>query len=93
MKSKKAPSRVSQLACFYTQATDPDSGDNGRLRYSLVNQQTNEFDIDEDTGQVFAVSVAGKAGTFLLEVQAADQGTEQLTARTTVEVGRLVSYI
>ncbi|XP_010132124.1 PREDICTED: protocadherin Fat 4-like [Buceros rhinoceros silvestris] len=86
VKSKKAPSRVPQIACFYTQATDPDSGDNGRLRYSLVNQHTNEFDIDENSGQVFAVSVAGKAGTFPLEVQAADQGTRQLTARTTVEV-------
>ncbi|NWR55610.1 CAD87 protein, partial [Bucorvus abyssinicus] len=65
---------------------DPDSGDNGLLRYSLVNQQTSEFDIDENTGQIFAVSVAGKAGTFPLEVQAADQGTRQLTARTTAEV-------
>ncbi|XP_075004052.1 protocadherin Fat 4-like [Calonectris borealis] len=68
------------------QATDPDSGDNGRLLYSLVNNQMNEFDIDENTGQIFTVSVAGKAGTFYLEVQAADQGTRRLTARTTVNV-------
>ncbi|KAF1406208.1 Protocadherin Fat 4, partial [Spheniscus humboldti] len=65
---------------------DPDSGDNGLLLYSLVNNQTNEFDIDENTGQIFTVSVAGKAGTFYLEVQAADQGTGRLTARTTVNV-------
>ncbi|NXV82133.1 FAT4 protein, partial [Atlantisia rogersi] len=65
---------------------DPDSGDNGLLLYSLVNDQPNEFDIDENTGQIFTVSVAGKAGTFHLEVQAADQGTRQLTARTTVNV-------
>ncbi|NXL74518.1 FAT4 protein, partial [Leptocoma aspasia] len=65
---------------------DPDSGDNGLLLYSLVRGQTNEFDINENTGQIFTISVAGKAGTFNLEVQAADQGTRQLTARTTVSV-------
>ncbi|NWX24310.1 FAT4 protein, partial [Aegotheles bennettii] len=65
---------------------DPDSGDNGLLLYSLVNNQTSEFDIDENTGQIFTVSVAGKAGTFYLEVQAADQGTRRLTAQTTVNV-------
>ncbi|NWQ60834.1 FAT4 protein, partial [Neopipo cinnamomea] len=65
---------------------DPDSGDNGLVLYSLVNHQTNEFDINENTGEIFTVSVAGKAGTFYLEVQAADQGTRRLTARTTVNV-------
>ncbi|NXN81232.1 CAD87 protein, partial [Bombycilla garrulus] len=65
---------------------DPDSGDNGLVLYSLVSGQTDEFDIDEHTGQIFTVSVAGKAGTFNLEVQAADQGTTSLTARTTVNV-------
>ncbi|NXE77241.1 FAT4 protein, partial [Cochlearius cochlearius] len=65
---------------------DPDSGDNGLLLYSLVNNQTNEFDINENTGQIFTVSVAGKAGMFCLEVQAADHGTRRLTARTTVNV-------
>ncbi|NWU02689.1 FAT4 protein, partial [Urocynchramus pylzowi] len=65
---------------------DPDSGDNGHLQYSLVRGQTNEFDINENTGQIFTVSVAGKTGTFYLEVQAADQGTRRLTAQTTVNV-------
>ncbi|NXW01026.1 CAD87 protein, partial [Fregetta grallaria] len=65
---------------------DPDSGDNGLLLYSLVNNQMDEFDIDENTGQIFTVSVAGKAGTFYLQVQAADQGTTRLTAQTTVNV-------
>ncbi|XP_054036153.1 protocadherin Fat 4-like [Dryobates pubescens] len=68
------------------QATDPDSGENGLLLYSLVNNQMNAFDIDENTGQVFTVAVAGKVGTFNLEVQAADQGTRKLTAQTTVTV-------
>ncbi|XP_008939523.1 PREDICTED: protocadherin Fat 4-like, partial [Merops nubicus] len=68
------------------QAVDPDSGDNGLLLYSLVNNQKNEFDINEKTGQIFTVSLAGKAGTFYLEVQAADQGTRRLTAQTTVNV-------
>ncbi|NWW53583.1 FAT4 protein, partial [Pedionomus torquatus] len=65
---------------------DPDIGDNGLLLYSLVNNQMNEFDIDENTGQIFTVSVAGKSGTFYLEVQAADQGTRRLTAQATVSV-------
>ncbi|NXO50936.1 FAT4 protein, partial [Aramus guarauna] len=65
---------------------DPDAGDNGLLLYSLVNNQATEFDIDKNTGQIFTVSVAGKAGTFYLEVQAADHGTRQLTAGTTVSV-------
>ncbi|NXU50684.1 FAT4 protein, partial [Turnix velox] len=65
---------------------DPDSGENGLLLYSLLNNQMNEFDIDENTGQIFTVSVAGKAGIFYLEVQAADQGTRRLTAQTTVNV-------
>ncbi|NXU65156.1 FAT4 protein, partial [Horornis vulcanius] len=65
---------------------DPDSGDNGFLLYSLVGGQTNEFDINERTGQIFTVSVAGKAGTFNLEVQAADRGTRRLTAQTTVSI-------
>ncbi|NXR18150.1 FAT4 protein, partial [Cinclus mexicanus] len=65
---------------------DPDSGDNGLVLYSLVSSQTNEFDINERTGQIFTVSVAGKTGTFNLEVQAADNGTRRLTAQTTVSV-------
>ncbi|XP_013037677.3 protocadherin Fat 4-like isoform X2 [Anser cygnoides] len=68
------------------QATDPDSGDNGLLLYSLVNHQTNEFDINENTGQIFTVSIAGKVGTFYLEVQAADQSGKGLTAQTKVNV-------
>ncbi|NXH59853.1 FAT4 protein, partial [Rhabdornis inornatus] len=65
---------------------DPDSGDNGLLLYSLVSSETNEFDINEHTGQIFTVSVAGKVGTFHLEVQASDSGTRRLTARTNVSV-------
>lgn len=55
-----------------------------------MNNESNEFDIDENTGQVFTVSVAGKAGTFYLEVQATDQGTSRLTARTTVNVRKII---
>lgn len=57
-----------------------------------MNTQTTEFDIDKNTGQIFTVSVAEKAGTFYLEVQAADQGTRQLTARTTVNVRKIAIY-
>ncbi|CAM5145461.1 unnamed protein product [Natator depressus] len=68
------------------QATDPDSGDNGFLLYSLVNHQTNEFDIDENTGQIYTVSVTGKIGSFPLQVEAADQGGKGLTTQATVDV-------
>ncbi|XP_072783487.1 protocadherin Fat 4 isoform X1 [Taeniopygia guttata] len=85
--SARIPSSVPyKYPVITVQATDPDSGDNGRLLYSLVRGQTSEFDINENTGQIFTVSVAGKAGTFYLEVQAADQGTRRLTAWTTVNV-------
>lgn len=57
-----------------------------------MNHQTNEFDIDENTGQIFTVSVAGKVGTFSLEVQAADQGGKGLTARTNVNVRKIAIY-
>ncbi|OXB76137.1 UNVERIFIED_CONTAM: hypothetical protein H355_005348 [Colinus virginianus] len=63
------------------QATDPDSGDNGLLTYSLLNYQE-EFDVNENTGQIYTISVARRAGSVFLELQAADQGG--LTARTTV---------
>ncbi|XP_025919928.1 protocadherin Fat 1-like [Apteryx rowi] len=68
------------------QATDPDSGENGLLLYSLVHHETNQFDIDENTGQIFTVSVRRWAGTVSLQVQAADQGGRGLTAQTTVNV-------
>ncbi|EMP31757.1 Protocadherin Fat 4 [Chelonia mydas] len=68
------------------QATDPDSGDNGFLLYSLVNHQTNEFDIDENTGQIYTVSVTGKIESFPLQVKAADQGGKGLTTQATVDV-------
>lgn len=58
-----------------------------------MDSQTNEFDIDENTGQIFTVSVAGKAGTFHLEVQATDQGTTRLTAWTTVSVRKMLFII
>lgn len=54
--------------------------------------QTDEFDINENTGQIFTVSVAGKTGTFNLEVQAADRGTRRLTAWTTVSVRKIFLY-
>ncbi|KFV80786.1 hypothetical protein N308_11900, partial [Struthio camelus australis] len=65
---------------------DPDSGENGLLRYSLERHGTNQFDIDENTGQIFTVSVRGWAGTIYLKVQATDQGGRGLTAQATVNV-------
>ncbi|KGL84801.1 hypothetical protein N309_13370, partial [Tinamus guttatus] len=65
---------------------DPDSGENGLLLYSLVDHEDNLFDIEENTGQIFVVSVRRWAGRVALLVQAADQGGKGLTAQTTVNV-------
>ena len=63
------------------QATDPDAGGNGLLTYSLLNHQE-QFDVNENTGQIYTVSVVGYSGLIFLGLQAADQGG--LTAHTTV---------
>ncbi|POI28522.1 hypothetical protein CIB84_007727, partial [Bambusicola thoracicus] len=62
-------------------ATDPDAGGNGLLMYSLLNHQE-QFDVNENTGQIYTVSVVGFSGPIFLGLQAADQGG--LTAHTTV---------
>ncbi|XP_034044704.1 protocadherin Fat 4-like isoform X2 [Thalassophryne amazonica] len=65
------------------QASDPDVGDETRLKYSLI-KNTN-FDVETSSGQVYVVSVSSLAGTEVtLEVMVSDPKGKQATA--TVEV-------
>lgn len=59
------------------------------LVYSLVNQSVEEFAIDNYTGQIKSNSVAGKNGTFHIEVQAMDPSG--LFKQTIVQVS-LISF-
>ncbi|XP_030052038.1 protocadherin Fat 4 isoform X2 [Microcaecilia unicolor] len=68
------------------EASDPDSGEYGILRYSLLDQPSSMFSIDEKTGQIFVLSVAGMVGAFSFKVQARDQGGRGLLAQTKVDV-------
>eukprot|EP00063_Salmo_salar_P053106 XP_014027941.1 PREDICTED: protocadherin Fat 4-like [Salmo salar] len=66
------------------QATDPDSGDSGRLDYSLM-ESSSSFDVGRSTGQVYVVSAVGLEGkTTTLLVKVTDP--KGLHATTTVEV-------
>uniref|UniRef100_A0A4W5QPM1 Cadherin domain-containing protein n=1 Tax=Hucho hucho TaxID=62062 RepID=A0A4W5QPM1_9TELE len=66
------------------QGTDPDSGDSGRLEYSLM-ESSSSFDVGRSTGQVYVVSAVGLEGkTTALLVKATDP--KGLHATTTVKV-------
>ncbi|XP_077341219.1 cadherin-7-like [Lithobates pipiens] len=53
-------------------AKEPGLGPNEMLVYSFVNQSVEEFAINNYTGQIRSNAVAGKNGTFHIEVQAMD---------------------
>lgn len=59
------------------------------MTYSLLNHQE-QFDVNENTGQIYTVSVVGYSGPIFLGLQAADQGG--LTAHTTVNVRKNAIY-
>nr|XP_015218207.1 PREDICTED: cadherin EGF LAG seven-pass G-type receptor 1-like [Lepisosteus oculatus] len=67
-------------------AFDQDSGVNGLLEYSLTDSQSQEFDVDGSTGEIYVVSVEGKTGESAFKVQAKDQNGKGLAAVTTVKV-------
>ncbi|MGH0137237.1 UNVERIFIED_CONTAM: hypothetical protein FKN15_063067, partial [Acipenser sinensis] len=68
------------------EASDPDGEDNGILVYSLDGPSNREFDVEEATGQIFAVSLAGKVGKFSFKVQVTDQAGKGLSDATQVDV-------
>ncbi|XP_028927738.1 protocadherin Fat 4-like isoform X2 [Ornithorhynchus anatinus] len=84
--SARVPSSVFyRFPVIQVQATDPDLGINGSLRYKL-DDHTATFDIDENSGQIFVVSARSKKGTLSLTAEATDQQGRGLTARTNVEL-------
>nr|XP_033794893.1 protocadherin Fat 3-like [Geotrypetes seraphini] len=68
------------------EATDPDSGEHGTLRYMLLDPPSNMFSVDEKTGQIFVLSVVGMTGTFSFKAQATDQEGRGLLAQVNVNV-------
>ncbi|KAJ8389923.1 hypothetical protein AAFF_G00113920 [Aldrovandia affinis] len=62
-------------------ATDPDSGENGQLEYSLE-EPSSLFDVERSSGQVYVLSVEGQEGQVSLHVKA----TDPLGLSATIEV-------
>ncbi|XP_060102606.1 protocadherin-23 [Heteronotia binoei] len=70
-------------------ATDPDSGINGELKYSIFSGNTNEaFLIDSAQGIISANIVLDREGisSYRLVLQAADGGAPRLSATSTIEI-------
>nr|XP_056711025.1 protocadherin-23 [Euleptes europaea] len=70
-------------------ATDPDSGINGEIEYSVLSGNTNEaFLIDSAQGIISAYTVFNREdiSSYRLVLQAADRGTPRLSATSTVEI-------
>ncbi|KAK7482580.1 hypothetical protein BaRGS_00026181 [Batillaria attramentaria] len=72
------------------QAYDADSGENGRIRYSIVQDSDPEthFKIDPDTGLVTVNKPLDylASSMYVLKVEATDGGTPPLTATTSFEI-------
>lgn len=75
-------------------ATDPDSGDNGRMRYSITSGNSKEaFEINDDSGLITLKKLlaAFQETKFILTVQAKDMGKEPRTDRATVTLNVFAS--
>jgi len=61
----------SQRIIGQVQAEDKDSGDNGRLHYSLVGGSSNKFTVDSQSGVITAVagSALNPGEKFILSIQ------------------------
>ncbi len=66
-------------------ATDPDEGDNARVRYSLENATDWAFAIDERTGSVYTIKTLDRESTSEInfEVVATDGGSESFRSSQT----------
>ncbi|XP_070559235.1 protocadherin Fat 4-like isoform X2 [Ptychodera flava] len=72
------------------QADDPDTGENGRVTYSMVSgQNSHHFNIDADTGEIFAaISTIDREryDYYTLVYKAKDNGDPKLQSETTVSI-------
>lgn len=64
-------SQSQQRIIGQVQAEDKDSGDNGRLHYSLVGGSSNKFAVDSQSGVITAVagSALNPGEKFILSIQ------------------------
>ena len=71
-------------------ATDQDSGSNGAIKYSLVNNFASKFSIDSTTGRLSGVSLdfedASTPRSYILEVVATDGGSPKKSSSIKVPV-------
>lgn len=66
------------------EATDADSGSNSEVRYSLVSVSEGgqgRFEVNAETGSVFAKQRLQRHETFLLRIEAEDQATPEALRR------------
>lgn len=66
-------------------ASDPDTGTNSEVRYSLL-ETSRYFTISETNGTIVLASPLDMTGTFVLTVSATDQGAPPLSSITTVTI-------
>lgn len=61
---------------YQLQANDNDQGDNGKIVYSIINQEKNLFNIDPSTGVIRAMVEFDRKeqDTYILQVEARDKG-------------------
>ena len=69
---------------FQVEATDADSGENRLLTYTIVSvneEGQGRFELDPETGMLYATQQLERHQTFQLIVQAQDQATPQEARR------------
>ncbi|XP_066141158.1 cadherin-related tumor suppressor isoform X1 [Euwallacea fornicatus] len=83
MEEETPPLLVAQI-----NATDLDSGENGRVSYKLLNDFQESFEIDSASGEIYTQAKLDREtmGTYELTVIAEDQGVPQMTGTATVLV-------
>ncbi|KAL1509863.1 hypothetical protein ABEB36_004537 [Hypothenemus hampei] len=83
MEEETPPILIAQI-----NATDADSGENGRVSYKLVNDFDKTFEIDRNSGEIYTQTKLDREtiASYELAVIAEDQGVPQLTGTSTVLV-------
>ncbi|XP_057655100.1 cadherin-related tumor suppressor [Diorhabda carinulata] len=79
---------IPPLLVVKVSATDADSGENGKVKYKLLDDFEGAFEIDAETGEIYTNSLLDREdiSNYELVVEAADQGSPQLSSTATVLV-------
>ena len=71
-------------------ATDMDAGNNGRIRYTLMDAGAENFDINENTGIITVSNTASldreTEDDYVLTVTARDNGADPMNATVTISI-------